>query len=402
LQIQIQSVDASEVIILSGHSMGAAWATLINNMLVKQGRLPDKRVLVTSGTPLATLKYYSAFQIDDFGQFGHLLLAIEDGSKVLTDLEMVRKTQNEARLPPTTLPQFAYACRTQANSFQCIDPQPDTFSIEDSIQAVESRGVNPKIAMIHEFRFYKACFLACIPYFESRNVEFKPNVDSYIMYAASRDAMMDVTDESPSSAPRLTMSAQYEFPNEHLHRPGWRHGRMRTKSKSAEEIKEIVKATISELRPTEQETVSDWRQRLFSAVIDKITSDPEYLATTAWAGRNWFTDMTQIAFDNYDELQETSLDNLLHNYQIKPQTRKKPPAANADILKDVVAWVLGRVRKDGTESFAEFLARVSDEVKSRLRIEGYAAPQGDLFQRQWFVRQVKQGYEREHSASGKD
>ena len=61
LQIQIQSVDASEVIILSGHSMGAAWATLINNMLVKQGRLPDKRVLVTSGTPLATWKYLFDF-----------------------------------------------------------------------------------------------------------------------------------------------------------------------------------------------------------------------------------------------------------------------------------------------------------------------------------------------------
>ena len=105
---------------------------------------------------------------------------------------------------------------------------------------------------------------------------------------------------------------------EHLHRPDWRHGRMRTKNKSAEEIKEIVKVTISELRPTEQETVSDWRQRLVSAVIDKITSDPEYVGSTSWAGRNWFTDMTQIAFDNYDELQEASLDNLLHN--IKPQT----------------------------------------------------------------------------------
>ena len=57
LQKQIQSVDASEAIILSGHSMGAAWATLINNMLVQRGRPQDKRVLVTSGTPLVDLKY---------------------------------------------------------------------------------------------------------------------------------------------------------------------------------------------------------------------------------------------------------------------------------------------------------------------------------------------------------
>ena len=73
-------------------------------------------------------------------------------------------------------------------------------------------------------------------------------------------------------------------------------------------------------------------------------------------------------------------------------------------MKDVLAWVLERVRKygrkDGTESFQQFFARVSDEFKNRVRILGYAAPDGGLFQRRWFVGQVRQEYEREHSASG--
>ena len=107
---------------------------------------------------------------------------------------------------------------------------------------------------------------------------------------------------------------------EHLHRPDWRHGRGRTKIKGADEIKELLKVTISELRPTERETLNDWRERLVSAVIEKITADPEYIGSTNFAQRNWFWDMTEIAFENYDKLEEMSLDDFLQNQQTKPQT----------------------------------------------------------------------------------
>jgi len=350
LQLRFTMVPENEVLILSGHSMGAGWATYINAYLGKRRRPPETRILVTTGTPLVGLKYHASFE-QDLARTGRLLLAMEVDGKIVTDVEMVRESQDVSNSFPASLSQFAYACKEVDDGIQCIDPQPQIFSIDSSLVAFDAS--DPRVKVLHEFQNYQICFLACSPYFTSHDITFPPNVDNYMMRESSNIA------EGSSYRERKALA-------------------------TSEQIKKMLNVVMVEFKPGADETLEDYKKRVGREVNSRIRRQG-FSVNSNWLERKWFDDMSEVAFNNYEQFKDKPL-NLLMEEQSKrnSEARDKKYSATAEQIKSMVNKVIFEFKPGRKETLEDYKQRVVKEVDSRIRAQG-SKVNTNYLERNWFA-----------------
>ena len=86
----------------------------------------------------------------------------------------------------------------------------------------------------------------------------------------------------------------------------------------------MVNKVIFEFKPGRKETLEDYKQRVVKEVDSRIRAQGSKVNTN-YLERNWFADMTEVAFNNYDQLSEKSLDLLIQENSKTTSETVTPP-----------------------------------------------------------------------------
>lgn len=183
LFVQLRSVSMDTLVVLGGHSEGAAWAACLNIFLSRKlGRPASSRYVIGTGTPLADLKFHRIWEeVADAGETSTFLLsAVRETTaerRLLTDVLMAQQsTEPFAK----TFPQHAFACTPDTNGrIKCEDPQPTLFSMTNTIQSAQQGRDDTLLQTLHDFETYQLCFFKCEGYFARNGVTFEPNVEEF-------------------------------------------------------------------------------------------------------------------------------------------------------------------------------------------------------------------------------
>jgi len=197
----IMNVGASDMIVLAGHSQGAAWATCLNVVLAQHGRSSIFRHVIGTGTPLADMHFHQRFEAlaSPAETSSFLLVALQDGGgQILTDITPINRA---ADYPVKTFPQFGFGCNAVGGRVICLDPQPQQFSQAHTVQIAQDNPNRSAITALHDFGTYGLCFEACYPYFETQQISFNPNTLSFVKTIPSN---ADI--QQPSQFPMLHSS----------------------------------------------------------------------------------------------------------------------------------------------------------------------------------------------------
>merc|ERR1719499_668990 len=135
----VGSIPKAEMIVFCGHSQGAGWAVVLNLVSAVFGRPAATRHVIGTGAPLASRYFFADYKTKASPSETSMLLLVgleASESRLITDSAMI---VNSVDFGSTALPQFAYACKGKtADDMTCLDPQPERFSMDDSIEALTS------------------------------------------------------------------------------------------------------------------------------------------------------------------------------------------------------------------------------------------------------------------------
>jgi len=170
------------LVVLGGHSQGAAWAASLNIFLRNLGRPSRSRYVIGTGTPLADLEFHRTWvDLADAQETSTFLLSaiteITSEARLMTDIYMAQQS-----IEPfvKTFPQHAFACTPDINGkLKCQDPQPRLFSMANTLQNTRSDVDDTLIEALHNFGTYQLCFFKCETYFAKYGITFEPNVGEF-------------------------------------------------------------------------------------------------------------------------------------------------------------------------------------------------------------------------------
>jgi len=180
--IELLIYCGDQAILLSGHNQGAAWAAISNLYLTQRGHSLRSRIVMGSGIPLAEAEFY-----DDYMQFTtpdetSIFLALGLSVPTRPLLMDVAPIINSPQYASQALPQYGFICRiVDGRSITCVDPQPEYLDFNSTLM---QRDINRRSGFnyIHSIHAYRRCFVACINYFDSRSIEFLPNIKRFTLH----------------------------------------------------------------------------------------------------------------------------------------------------------------------------------------------------------------------------
>jgi len=182
LLMHLRTISMNTLVVLGGHSQGAAWAACLNIFLRNLGRPSWSRYVIGTGTPLADLEFHRTW--DDLADAQEtstfLLSAITETTseaRLMTDIYMAQQSMEPF---VKTFPQHAFACTPDINGkIKCQDPQPILFSMTNTLQNTRPAVDDTLIQALHNFGTYQLCFFKCETYFAKYGITFEPNVGEF-------------------------------------------------------------------------------------------------------------------------------------------------------------------------------------------------------------------------------
>jgi len=303
-----------DMVMFTGHHMGAAWAAFMNIWFAEQGKPATRRISIGSSPPLATMSFHETYG-RHLETSKMLVLGLQVQGKLIMDVQIVEPSEGPTDVDSFSLPQFGYACNFYDSGMTCMEPQPISFSRHITLQAASQAMTEESLLnMVSDIEAYMTCFKLCSHLFDWMGGEFIPNV--YDLRPNLGIPLPVLTPQGPSH-PTKRPSLAHTYSNtlagpsmysgepifaqpvpqtqssifaSHLppeQRQAIKHNTDATKFAAKAKLRPTAEHVMREMQPHPGESLSAYRHRIIDEVRERFKMLQVRISGN-WHSRGWF------------------------------------------------------------------------------------------------------------------